>query len=61
MTAIKLVVILCLGSNHCAHPRPIEFASWQACAEAGASMVAHSRRVGTGMVGFECLGMGGGR
>jgi len=58
---IRLVVILCLGAAHCAHPRPVEFASWRACAEAGASMVAHSRRVGSGMVAFTCRGMGGGR
>jgi len=58
---IRLLVILCLGAARCAHPRPIEFPTWHACAEAGASMVAHSRRVGAGMVGFECLGMGGER
>lgn len=57
--AIRLIVILCLGSNHCAHPRPVEFATWRPCAEAGASMVAHSREVASGMVLFTCKGLGG--
>jgi len=58
---IRLIVILCLGAARCAHPLPQQFPTWQACADAGRAMVSHARRVGSGMVGFECLGMGGER
>ena len=56
---IVLTLALCFGGPHCRYSHPVAFPTWQACAEAGASMMAHSRRVGSGMVAFTCKGMGG--
>lgn len=61
LAAIKLVVTLCLGGPACAFPHPRFFATWDACARAGASMVTTARRVGTGDVGFMCIAEAGSR
>ncbi len=58
--AIRLIVTLCgLLGPHCASTAPRFFQSWTACATAGAAMLAHARRLGTGDVGFQCIAIGG--
>ncbi len=59
LPAIRLTVLLCFGAPHCAVPKPLWFATWRQCAETGAAMMAHSREVAMGVVGFSCNSVGG--
>ena len=59
LPAIRLTVLLCFGAPHCAIPLPQHFATWAECGKVGASMLAHSREVALGVVGFTCNSMGG--